>query len=97
MCSLVRLPGFHPQQLQDCSKVTRLGICERSSRIWGNCAGKNTYGQVHIMLEQQEVYQQRLSDAIFLNAKESSRKANMARFHPNPLKGDGTSRVPFVN
>ena len=95
-CSLVHLPGFHPRQLRDCLKVTRLGICERSFHISRNCVEKNTYGQAHIMLEQQEVYQQRLSDAIFLNAKESRRKANRARFHPNPLKGDGTSRVPFV-
>jgi len=44
-----------------------------------------------------EVYQQRESAATLWSAKESKRKGNRARFHPNPRDRDGTSRVPFVN
>jgi hypothetical protein len=96
MSSLVLLPGSHPQLSRDCSKDIPLDIFERSSHISKSFAGKSTYGQARIMSEQQEVYQQKLSDAISLNAKESSRKANRTRFHPHPRDLDGTSRVPFV-
>jgi hypothetical protein len=84
MSSLVLLPGSHPQLLRDCSKDIPLDTFERSFHISKSFAGKSTYGQVRIMSEQQEVYRQKLSDAISLNAKESSRKVNRARFHPNP-------------
>ncbi len=96
MSSLVLLPGFRLRLLRGCSKGIPHAIYERSSRISRNFVGKSICGQVRIMSERQEMYQHKLSGAISLNAKVSSRKANRARFHPNPLQGDGTSRVPFV-
>ena len=80
MTSFVLLPGSHPQLLRDSSRGIPLDTFERSFLIWG----KSTYGQARILLERQEVYQQKLSGALSLSAKERSRKANRARFHPNP-------------
>jgi hypothetical protein len=84
MSSLALLPGSHPQLLRDCSRDILLDTFERNFLISKSFAGKSTCGQVRILSEQQEVYQQRSSDALSLNAKESSRKANRVRFHPNP-------------
>jgi hypothetical protein len=91
MSSLVLLPGFRLQLLRGCSKGIPHAIYERSSRISRNFVGKSICGQVRIMSERQEVYQQKLSGAISLNAKASNRKVNRARFHPNPRHRDGTS------
>ncbi len=95
-CWLVLLQGSLPQLSRDCSRGTHHATFERNFRISKSFAGKSTCGQARIMLERQEVYQQRLSDATSLSAKENSRKGKSRCFHPHPLHGDRTSRAAFV-